>query len=121
MADIEALTKAIGAHSAWKARLTKAVETGKSDAEPGKVGSDSECDFGKWLYSLPAGDRAGEHWKKVHDLHVLFHKEAGTVLRDALAGKKVEAQKSLALGGSYFKASADLTQAMMAWKSSVKR
>ncbi len=121
MADIEALTKAIGAHSAWKARLSKAIETGKSDTDPDRAGSDKECDFGKWLYSLPSGERVGDRWKKVHDLHALFHKEAGAVLREALAGRKADAGKRLILGGSYFKASADLTQAMIEWKSSIKQ
>lgn len=121
MANIEELTKAIGAHSAWKARLSKAVETGASDANPDQVGSANQCDFGKWLGGLPAGDKAGDHWKKVNDLHSRFHKEAAAVLRDATSGKKAAAEKSLGLGGTYYKASADLTQAMMAWKSSIKK
>ena len=121
MADAEELTKAIGAHAAWKARLSKAIETGASDADPNQVGSANQCDFGKWLGGLPAGDRSGDHWKKVNELHSRFHKEAATVLRDAVSGKKAAAEKSLGLGGSYYKASADLTQAMMAWKSAVKK
>jgi hypothetical protein len=49
-------------------------------------------------------------------LHRDFHAIAARVLSLALAGKKAEAERSMAVGGEYAAASSALTRAMMEWK-----
>jgi len=120
MANSQEITKAIAAHSIWKVRLAEAIHAGQSDTTPERVAPDNLCDFGKWLYSLPPSERNREHWKKVQALHAAFHKEAAKLLKLALSGQKAEAEKCMAFGGSYRKASADLTTAMMAWKKAIE-
>jgi len=60
-----------------------------------------------------------DQWKKVQALHATFHKEAAQVLRLALRNQKLEAQKRMESGGSFAKASTDLTLAMMEWKKTL--
>jgi hypothetical protein len=117
--DTDAINKAIMAHGAWKARLSAAIETGSSEFSPEKVAPDNLCDFGKWLYGLATPERASTHFKTVQGLHAAFHKEASGVLRQALSGQKAEAQKSMGFGGEFSKISAQLIQALGAWKRDI--
>ncbi len=110
------IKRAIGAHGAWKRRLYEAIRTGQSDIPPAQAGRDNECEFGKWLHSLPPTERNPVHWEKVRNLHAAFHREAGHILSLALTGKSVEAESHLADGGSYADISAELTDAMKAWE-----
>jgi methyl-accepting chemotaxis protein len=105
----------------WKNRLNEAIDTGRSEFTPERVAPENLCDFGKWLHSLPAGDRVSEHASKVQRLHAAFHKEAAAVLRHCLGGQKQNAQKSMAAGGAYAQASADLTLAMTDWIQSLEK
>ncbi len=118
MSLVEEINKAVAAHGMWKARLRQAIDAGKSDFSAAGVSVDNQCDFGKWLYSLPADDHQSPHWQKVHDLHAKFHKEAARVLALALGGKKSEADAGLATGSQFAKISLELTGAMIAWKNS---
>lgn len=78
------LNSAISAHSRWKSRLLMAIEQGTSDISANDARRDDQCQFGKWLNETP-GLRKDPHYNKVHDLHKLFHQEAGKVLDLALA------------------------------------
>ncbi|MFZ1977091.1 MAG: CZB domain-containing protein [Bacteroidota bacterium] len=123
--DSSSINKAIVAHTAWKIRLARAIETGSLEFTPEKINSDNLCDFGKWLYNLSASDRASSHYKIVQLLHAAFHKEAAIIVRLALAGRKTEAQENMTfLRGAFAKTSAELVIAMVDWKeeldSSVK-
>jgi len=108
--------KAMAAHSAWKQRLQEAVRTGRSEFQPADVAKDNQCEFGKWLHSLPLDLRQTEHYQEVRSLHAEFHKEAARVLELALAGRRAEAQQSLDHGGSYARCSAELIKALNRWK-----
>ena len=116
MTNIDEVTKAIGTHGNWKSRLASAIETGKCTVTVATARADCECEFGKWLSCLPAVDAADPEVKQAKILHTRFHQEAGKVLELALNGKKDEAQKSMAPGGSYAQASAQLTSHMMGWR-----
>jgi hypothetical protein len=116
----EEVTKALAAHSMWKARLKGAIQTGKSDKTPEQLGVDNGCDFGKWFYSLPVGERNSELTKKIQALHASFHKEAAVILRQALSGHKSEAEKHLGDGSEFDKVSTDLTLALSTWKKEHK-
>ncbi|MDR3487011.1 MAG: CZB domain-containing protein [Bradyrhizobium sp.] len=114
----EEITKAIGAHGMWKARLKMAIETGKTDASVTDVGKDNVCAFGQWLYgpSVDAAMKGSGEFKEVQKLHAEFHKIAAQVLQLALQGKKGEADKVMAQGSAFTDVSGRLTSAMMRWQ-----
>lgn len=119
MIDSQEITKAIGAHGAWKRRLETVIKDGRSDVPPERVAPDNHCDFGKWLYSLSLADQNSAQFKKVQALHATFHKEAANVIRTALSGNVAAAGKSMVGGGAYYTVSMDLTGAMMDWKKAL--
>lgn len=110
------LSKAIGAHGMWKQRLNAAIEQGSSSFSPEQVAPDNQCDFGRWLYSLPPVVRRSPEFNNVQALHASFHKEAARVLSLAVKGDRQAARQSMDIGGTYSKVSSDLTSAMMTWK-----
>jgi len=112
------LTKAMATHGAWKRRLEEAIQTGKSDITPERASVDDQCEFGKWLYSLPRQLRESATWQKVRTLHADFHREAGRVLQLALTGRKTEAKAAMSHGGAFTLRSAELIRALQQWKSS---
>lgn len=122
MMTIEAIQKAIAAHTGWKARLNTAVSTGKFDLDSSSVRVDNRCDFGKWLNGseLQAADKASKHYVIVRKLHAEFHQEAAKVVEWATSGQKSKAEESLAIGGAYTKASHLLTEAMVRWRESLQ-
>jgi methyl-accepting chemotaxis protein len=115
------ITKAIGAHGMWKARLAQAIETGKIDITVEKVRMDNQCAFGQWLYgaSLDAKDRRSPHYEEVRRLHAQFHQVVSQVVELALAGKKQEARQLMSLEGEYSTVSSRLTAAMSAWSKTL--
>jgi hypothetical protein len=111
------ITKAVGAHGQWKARLGAAIASGTSEFDAATVRQDDKCDFGKWLYqSIGQRDRATAHYTKVKQLHAQFHTEAARVLSLAVGGKKAEAERAMAPGSAFFNISTQLTQEMLSWK-----
>jgi chemoreceptor zinc-binding protein len=122
MADQAEIDKAIAAHGMWKTRLKDAIEKRKIDTPAETIRVDNQCAFGKWLYSpaLNSVDKASEHYKTVKDLHAEFHKTAAKVVELALDGKRIEAEKMIALDGDYAGVSSKLTSAMMGWKRSLR-
>jgi hypothetical protein len=117
--DPQHIDKAIGAHGAWKLRLKDAIQTGKSPLNAATVAVDNACEFGKWLYSIPAAERDSPWGKRVVDLHALFHQTAAKVLALALAGHTQAAMTELESGGSFTLTSKNLTSAMVSWKSTL--
>jgi len=73
MIDPATLDHAIAAHAKWKFRLREAIRTGQSEWTVEKVRPDDQCEFGKWLNSLPLPDRMMNEWKDVKALHAKFH------------------------------------------------
>jgi len=113
------ITKYIGQHGLWKGRLRQAIDSGKSSQDAASVRRDDRCDFGKWLKELPAQDRDSKHFRAVSSLHNEFHQEAARVLELVAVGKKAEADKAIATGGSFASASSKLTQEMTAWMNTL--
>ena len=119
MVNLEAINKGIAAHSAWKARLRTAVSSGKFDVPAATVAKDNQCEFGKWLYGLSGTDQLTEKFSTVRRLHTQFHEEAARIVTLATSGQSEKAEQAMALGGSYTKASAELTGAMVRWRNSL--
>jgi len=116
----EEITKAIGAHGMWKARLMSAIDTGKSDASVTDVAKDNACAFGQWLYgsTIDAAAKSSAGFTEVQKLHAEFHKVAAQVLQLALQGKKAEANKMIAHDSAFADVSGRLTSARMRWQKS---
>ena len=117
--DTAAIDKAIGAHGAWKQKLTAAAEGNGGALKVETVRVDDACAFGKWFYSQEGSFRASEMGKKVRSLHADFHRTAADVLELALAGRKAEAHAALARGSKFALLSSRLTTLMMEWKTSL--
>jgi hypothetical protein len=113
--DKQDITKFIGQHGLWKSRLRQAIDSGNSSHDAARVRRDDDCDFGKWLKGLPAQERTSQHFRTASSLHSEFHREAARVLELVAVGKKAEADKAIAIGGSFATASSKLTQEMTAW------
>lgn len=119
MSAQHAILKAIAAHGLWKNHLHEAIATRTSHFTIEQVRVDHACEFGKWLRTLTRVDQQSAHYQTVQALHVQFHQEAAHVLQLALTGRKAEAEKAMALGGSFAKVSAHLTLAMTKWRESL--
>ena len=120
MINIAEIEKAIGAHGLWKGRLRAAIDSGSSEFKVEKVQLDNQCDFGKWLYSLPASEQQSEFGKKVMALHKEFHVQAAQLLSLAVTGKKKEAEAAISLGSNFSRISSELTRTLSEWKKVAK-
>lgn len=109
------ITRAIGAHGLWQARLRRAVMRGSLDVQARTAGDDDRCEFGRWLHALPASDRDGPHFERVRALHADFHREAAAVLALAHQGRHDEARARLEPGAELDRLTTELTEAMIAW------
>ena len=111
---IEQAQAAMRAHTQWKARLNKAIETGSSEFVVDVVRLDDRCDFGKWLHGQ-AGS-TDPHYVEVKRLHAEFHTEAARILALAVGGKPAEATAAMAPRTPFTRASASLVLALTAWE-----
>ncbi len=116
MIDPATLDHAIATHAKWKFRLREAIRTGKSEWTVEKVRPDDQCEFGKWLNSLPLSDRMMKEWREVKALHTQFHLAAAGVLESALAGRGTEATAAMAPGGTFADVSTRLVKIISDWK-----
>jgi len=118
MANIEELSKAIGAHGLWKMRLKTMIDTGKFDTPIETIRMDDHCAFGEWLYgaTITPKEKTTTHYKTVKELHAEFHKTAARVAEFAAAGNKAAAERMLGNGGEFAAISTKLVNAIMAWK-----
>ncbi len=113
------ITVAMGAHGMWKSRLADAAKTGQSEWTVDILKQDNQCEFGKWLYALPAQFRTNEHYEIVKKKHAEFHKLCAHILGDALAGKLEKAQNELAADSEFAKQSNNLILLMSKWKRAI--
>lgn len=111
------ITRAIGAHGQWKARLRTAIDSGTYDVVPAEVRLDDRCEFGTWLHSsIAAEERSDPNYATVKQLHANFHQRAADVLEMVARGDEAGARRSMDHAGAFADASAQLTQAMMTWQ-----
>ncbi|MBN2293893.1 MAG: CZB domain-containing protein, partial [Pirellulales bacterium] len=113
------LENGIASHARWKYRLFDAINTGKSEWTVQGVRTADQCEFGMMLLSLSPTEQSSQYYAKVRDLHAEFHQAAADVLELALAGRKQEAEKAIALGSRFTLVSSELTMTLSAWKDSV--
>jgi hypothetical protein len=116
------ISKAVMAHGAWKSQLHDAIARGASDANVTNVRLDNQCEFGKWMYGkdLSDQDKRSPLYAQCRTLHRQFHLAAAKVLNLALAAKKEEALRAMAVpDGEFAISSSALTKAMMDWDREV--
>ena len=116
MIDPANLDHAIAAHAKWKFRLREAIKTGQSEWSAETVRPDDQCEFGRWLNSLPLSDRMSAEWREAKALHARFHVAAADVLKSALAGHQAEADTAMAPGGAFADVSMKLVRLLSDWK-----
>lgn len=110
------ITKAIGAHGMWKARLREAIDTGKLGTPIADIAAHDRCEFGKWLQGATLTSLHGStDYTKVVALHAQFHRAASEVAGSVARGDRKGAESLL--NGEFSDASAKLTSAMMRWKA----
>jgi len=120
MSDASELNKAIKAHSMWKVRLKDAIETGKSEFTPAQASAHHLCDFGKWLATLPAADKALDEYKQIVPLHEKFHAEAAKILHLGLDGQRDKAHDALTnIRSEFTYTSAQLINTISSWKRKI--
>lgn len=113
------LDQFIAAHGMWKARLRQVLASGRSETPVATIRRDDQCDFGRWLHGASPADRRAPEYQSIKTLHARFHVAASRVVELALAGRRAEAEASMAMGGEYFQASVELTNAMKGWKRAI--
>ena len=116
---VDEITKAIGAHGAWKLKLRTAISLGKSEDDPRNVCRDDQCPFGKWIHgsSIDQVTRAGVPYQVVKRLHREFHESAGKVLTLVLASRKADAESLYV--NDFTPRSEKLVRALTKWKGEV--
>lgn len=114
---IEQIENALGAHAAWRKKLTTAIRTGTLETPPGDIACDDKCAFGQWLYGPEIDDSTRERkpYQVTRRLHAEFHKVAAEVAELAEGGRRGEA---FALLDNEFTARSDtLARALNKWRS----
>lgn len=117
--DINQIKVALAAHTEWRTRLIDAINKGTSDFDVDLIKVDNLCYFGKWFYSLSQSEQNTDEARKVKELHAAFHKAAAQTLSLALLGKKMDAKRSIEIGGAYSQASGRLIFALDEWKKKI--
>ncbi|WP_439121797.1 CZB domain-containing protein [Marivita sp.] len=82
------LNNAIGAHGAWKLRLRMAAQTPGGNDMSATAGDHRNCEFGRWLESLPADTKSMPEAQDTIALHAAFHQTAGRTAQLVHQGKK---------------------------------
>lgn len=93
---------AIEAHVRWKIRLEAYIAGISGEKlDPEVVSRDDQCALGKWIHGS-GGVRFGSHprFLELREIHALFHKNAGDVIRAIQRGDTETARASL-LKGEY--------------------
>jgi methyl-accepting chemotaxis protein len=112
-----AIQDAIGAHTAWKSRLSSAMVNGRLDIPVATIKADNQCKFGKWLYGpeFPAADKQTERFRVLKQLHSRFHEETAKVAELAITGQRDAAEKAMGPYSEFSHVSAALVKVLMDW------
>lgn len=104
---------AIRAHANWKMKLTAYLNRPDRTLDPKVVGSDAECQLGKWLKA-----EAGKpELQDLATLHTQFHREAARLVQRADAGERVGAEAALGASSPYGTVSAKLVKRLAELKA----
>jgi len=114
------LQEVLGAHMAWKEKLTRTLNgTSTERYDVATVSQDTLCVLGKWLYG--PGKKNYSHlaeYEALRKIHADFHVCAGEVLVEFEKGDKLKAEKILK--GTFREASNLIQLELVSLFSSVK-
>ena len=113
------INKAIVAHSTWKIRIRKAIQTQSSEFEVPFIRSVDNCEFGKWLDKDKAILKDHAAYDHVVSLHQTLHEETARLMQLALSGNGADAESALQQGSKFATISSKLTITLMTWKKSL--
>ncbi len=115
--DIQA---AVAAHLGWKTRLRDAIRTGEK-FDITTVRRDDCCPLGKWLHG-PGGNKWGQApaFVTLVQNHAVFHVEAARIAEMVNAGDRVSAERLLAGGTSFAKATQATVVALKSLDTTIK-
>ena len=111
----------ISAHTQWKVRFRKLVDTPGERLDADAVGKDNQCELGKWLYGEGTQhERLGEY-NELKAKHARFHLAAADVIRSLNSGASAKAEEMLdPLSGGFGRAASDCVNAIVALRNQVK-
>ena len=112
------ITKAIGAHGAWKTRLKAAALAGATAIDPATVADGHICQFGLWIDTHVKAHPNDRVARRISDLHQQFHRCAGSVALSIREGNSAEALREIE-SGRLKHATETLVAAMMDWRRSL--
>jgi len=114
------LQEVLGAHMAWKEKLTSTLNgTSTERYDVATVSQDTLCVLGKWLYG--PGKKSYSHlpeYEALRKIHADFHLCAGKVLVEFEKGDKLKAEKILK--GTFREASNQIQLELVSLFSSAK-
>ncbi|MGB0660477.1 MAG: CZB domain-containing protein [Mangrovicoccus sp.] len=119
-AAIEAITRAIGAHVAWRNKLIQAIKTGFFEGEVESIRVDDNCAFGKWLQSraISSDMKQGKPYEVVSRLHREFHQIAAQIL--VHVQQKDQAKAADLMNSEFNRKSETLIRALNKWKGELE-
>lgn len=105
--------EAIGAHSAWKVKLSMYLAKPDGSIKAAEVEKDNACKLGIWIHGEGSQHAALPEFTSLKSEHARFHKAAAAVVRKADSGQKVS--EDIALGGDsdFSAASSAVVRAIM--------
>ncbi|MCV2392817.1 methyl-accepting chemotaxis protein [Actinotalea sp. M2MS4P-6] len=110
------ITKAIGAHGAWKHKLAEAVARRSHDMDVATVAKSDACAFGRWLRDVRPTEADSATHQRAASLHAQFHREAAGVLTMITKGEIDRARTTVEPGGTFAESSRVLTRTMIEWR-----
>jgi hypothetical protein len=114
------IKSAIAAHGLWRHELLSAIKTMNSDWTPSALRNECACAFGQWVeQGAEEGVKSAPEFRECVDAHRKLHMVASMVLKQALAGKRDAAMRSMDIGGDFAAASMEFTTSMLRLGQSV--
>jgi len=112
---------AIWTHHTWVNVLRRAIAERRCAHSLADVADTQRCDIGRWLADeFPAELQRSERYRTSCEIHARFHEEAAAVLGLALDGASEAASASMASGGRFFLAAANMRSILYEWATALQ-
>jgi hypothetical protein len=108
--------QAISCHVQWKSKLMAYINHPDHSLNAASLGSDDQCDLGKWLRGEGQKYANSPEFKKLVADHTHFHKAAAEIVKKADAGVKVTEEVALGGKSEYSVASGAVVSSLMRMK-----
>jgi hypothetical protein len=110
------------AHSRWKTRFRKFIETPTEDLDAETIGADDRCDLGKWIHGEGSRHAGCSEYEKLKSMHAKFHAAGANVVQEVRSGSAAKAREMLdSLTGEFGRASSECISAIAALRDALRR